>query len=139
MKRSNSNNANNSNITNNTNNEVSQQKRNQKSISLTKDHNKFNKSLNENNYNTLFTFDQKNKEKENNNLFSELSDYEIESTSKNITESQRNTTKNIKPNTYTEQLESKIQEQAKRLSDLNKYKILCEKKIKELNPNEKIL
>ena len=138
MKRSNSNNANNSNITNNTNNEVSQQKRNQKSISLTKDHNKFNKSLNENNYNTLFTFDQKNKEKENNNLFSELSDYEIESTSKNITESQRNTTKNTKPNTYTEQLESKIQEQAKRLSDLTKYKILCEKKIKELNPNEKI-
>ena len=66
-----------------------------------------------------------------------MTNYEIESTSKNITESHRNTNKN-KPFSYTEKLETKIQEQAKRLSDLTKYKILCEKRIRELNPNEKI-
>ena len=134
MKRSNSNNTN---IINNKNNEIPEKKRNKKSISLTKDDNRYNNSLNQNNYNALYTFNQKNQEKEHNNLFSELSNYEIESTSKNITESQRNTIKNTKPNTYTEQLESKIQEQAKRLTDLSKYKLLCEKRIKELNPNEK--
>ena len=60
-----------------------------------------------NNYNVLYTFNQKNSEKEqnnnnnNNNLYDEITNYEVESISKNITESQRNTNKN-KPFTYTE-------------------------------------
>ena len=70
MKRSNSNNTN---IINNKNNEIPEKKRNKKSISLTKDDNRYNNSLNQNNYNALYTFNQKNQEKEHNNLFSELS------------------------------------------------------------------
>ena len=46
MKRSNSNNTN---IINNKNNEIPEKKRNKKSISLTKDGNRYNKSLNQNN------------------------------------------------------------------------------------------
>ena len=37
--------------------------------------------------------------------------------------------------TYISQLEYKIRDQAKRLSELEKYKYLCEKRIKQLNPN----
>ena len=139
MKRSiSNNNKKNNNIYNNENIEI--KRITPKSISLNKDRDRYNRNIN--NYNAVYTFNQKNSEKEqndnnNNNLFDEITNYEIESTSKNITESQRNTNKN-KPFTYTEQLESKIQEQAKRLSDLSKYKILCEKRLRELNPNEKI-
>ena len=68
------------------------------------------------------------------NLYAEDTEYEIESVSKYIQDSQTN--KNSKQPTYIEQLETKIQEQAKRLNDLYKYKILCEKRIKDLNPNE---
>ena len=68
------------------------------------------------------------------NLYAEDTEYEIESVSKYIQDSQTN--KNSKKPTYIEQLETKIQEQAKRLNDLYKYKILCEKRIKDLNPNE---
>lgn len=35
---------------------------------------------------------------------------------------------------YRDQLETKIREQAKRLSELEKYKYLCEKRIKQLSP-----
>ena len=35
-----------------------------------------------------------------------------------------------------EKLESKIRAQAKKIADLNKYKYLCEKRIRQLNPNE---
>ncbi len=140
MKRSNSNNNNKkNNIYNNDNIEI--KRITPKSISLNKDRDRYSRKVNMNNYNALYTFNQKNIEKEQNNnknnLFDEITNYEIESTSKNITESQRNTNKN-KAFTYTEQLELKIQEQAKRLSDLSKYKILCEKRLRELNPNEKI-
>ena len=38
--------------------------------------------------------------------------------------------------TYIEQLESKIEQQGKKISELNKYKYLCEKRLKQLNPNE---
>ena len=38
-------------------------------------------------------------------------------------------------NTYINQLEYKIRDQAKRLSELEKYKYLCERRIKQLNPN----
>ena len=37
--------------------------------------------------------------------------------------------------TYISQLEYKIRYQAKRLSELEKYKYLCERRIKQLNPN----
>ena len=37
---------------------------------------------------------------------------------------------------YIEQLELKIQQQEQTISELNKYKFLCEKRIKQLNPNE---
>ena len=84
-------------------------------------------------------------------IYAEDSDFEIDSSSKNITDTQRynnitgrtnslnkNTNNNNNDNSksYIEQLEAKIQEQAKRLNDLYKYKILCEKRIKDLNPNE---
>ena len=45
--------------------------------------------------------------------------------------------KNYMPKeTYIEQLESKIEQQGKKISELNKYKYLCEKRLKQLNPNE---
>ena len=37
---------------------------------------------------------------------------------------------------YMEKLESKIRSQSKKIADLNKYKYLCEKRIRQLNPNE---
>ena len=84
-------------------------------------------------------------------IYAEDSDFEIDSSSKNITDTQRynnitgrtnslnkNTNNNNNDNSksYIEQLEAKIQEQAKRLNELNKYKYLCEKRIRQLNPNE---
>ena len=109
MKRSNSNNYNKkNNIYNNDNIEI--KRITPKSISLNKDRDRYSRKVNMNNYNVLYTFNQKNSEKEQNNndnynLYDEITNYEIESTSKNITESQRNTNKN-KPFTYTEQLET---------------------------------
>ncbi len=67
------------------------------------------------------------------NIYNEDMEYEIDSYSKNVTESQRDT----KHNLYIGQLESKIQEQAQRLNYLTKYKNLCEQRLQELNPNEK--
>ena len=50
---------------------------------------------------------------------------------------------NLQPNNnsmnkekYIEQLESKIEQQGKAISELNKYKYLCEKRLRQLNPNE---
>ena len=37
---------------------------------------------------------------------------------------------------YIEELESKIEQQGKAISELNKYKYLCEKRLRQLNPNE---
>ena len=45
-----------------------------------------------------------------------------------------NTMNNDKPE-YIAKLEQKIRDQAKRLSSLEKYKYLCEKRIKQLSPN----
>jgi chromosome segregation ATPase len=45
-----------------------------------------------------------------------------------------NTINNEKPE-YISKLEQKIRDQAKRLSSLEKYKYLCEKRIKQLSPN----
>ena len=107
-------------------------------------------SLNNNNTNntktiTQYTFNQRKNSSEINlknlknhktsHMNAEDSEYIIESTSKNITESQRYNSKGNNQ-TYIEQLESKIQVQAKRLSELTKYKFLCEKRIRQLNPNE---
>ena len=71
------------------------------------------------------------------NLYAEDTDYEIESISKHISDSQRNNYPNMNlKQSYIEQLELKIQDQARRLNELYKYKLLCEKRIRELNPNE---
>ena len=62
------------------------------------------------------------------------SEYEISSTYRNnISPPQKNA---LDKEPYIEQLESKIQRQAKQISELNKYKYLCENRIKQLNPNE---
>ena len=42
------------------------------------------------------------------------------------------------PSSYVERLELKIQEQAKRLHELMKYKCLCEKRLLQFNPNESL-
>ena len=47
-----------------------------------------------------------------------------------------NNNNTIPPSSYVERLELKIQEQAKRLHELTKYKCLCEKRLLQLNPNE---
>ena len=72
----------------------------------------------------------------NNELFDENYEYEHE-----ISSSLQNN--NISPEnnsvlneTYIEKLESKIKYQEKVILDLNKYKYICEKRIKQLNPNE---
>ena len=59
----------------------------------------------------------------------EDSNYQIESTSKLNTDEKR---------TYISKLEHKIKEQAKRLTELTKYKFICEKRILQLNPNEQL-
>ncbi len=119
----------------------------QASISLNKES---KNKLNNNDNPTLTLKNEKNSKKSNNqikdnntsniqNLYAEDSDYEIESISKNISDSQRNNYPNINSKqSYIEQLELKIQEQARRLNELYKYKLLCEKRIRELNPNEVI-
>ena len=68
-------------------------------------------------------------------IFSEINNYQIESSSKDKSESQKNRN-NF--STYIEQLELKIQKQAKRLNELSRYKYLCEKRIKQLNPIEEL-
>ena len=68
-------------------------------------------------------------------IFSEINNYKIESSSKDKSESQKNRN-NF--STYIEQLELKIQKQAKRLNELSTYKYLCEKRIKQLNPIEEL-
>ena len=64
-----------------------------------------------------------------NELYDENSEYEISPP----TLRNKNDNNNLK---YMEKLESKIQNQAKKIADLNKYKYLCEKRIRQLNPNE---
>ena len=64
-----------------------------------------------------------------NELYDENSEYEISPP----TLRNKNDSNNLK---YMEKLESKIRNQAKKIADLNKYKYLCEKRIRQLNPNE---
>ena len=70
-----------------------------------------------------------------NELYDDNIEYELPSSLKNdnIQEEDNNS---MNKDAYIEELELKIQQQSKTLSELNKYKFLCEKRIKQLNPNE---
>ena len=70
----------------------------------------------------------------NNELYEENYGYDIPSTYRNndITDENNNQGKD----SYLEQLQSKIEEQEKIIYELNNYKYLCEKRIKQLNPGE---
>ena len=126
------------------------EKKTNKLIEASKSLNKELKNQLKNTDNPLLTLkNEKNSKKYNNqikdnnanshNLYGEDTDYEIESISKNISDSQRNNYPYINSKqSYIEQLELKIQDQARRLNELYKYKLLCEKRIRELNPNEVI-
>ena len=92
-----------------------------------KNKNQYNNINNPNNLNQ-----QINNELYSNNL--DNIEYEISSTFGNDNPNIDNNT--IEKESYIEQLESKIEQQSKTLSELNKYKYLCEKRIKQLNPNE---
>ena len=61
--------------------------------------------------------------------------YQNEGSSSKLNTNEQNT---ITPTSYIERLEHKIQEQAKRLNDLTKYKCLCEKRLLQSNPEEQI-
>ena len=81
--------------------------------------------------------DIKKKEiKPKDNKFEEDFNYQIDSSSKNTVDLPKsNSKKNIN---YIDQLESKIQDQAQKLNELTKYKSLCEKRLKQLNPIEEL-
>ncbi len=81
--------------------------------------------------------DIKKKEiKPKDNKFEEDYNYQIDSSSKNTVDLPKS---NSKKNTnYIDQLESKIQAQAQKLNELTKYKSLCEKRLKQLNPIEEL-
>ena len=70
----------------------------------------------------------------NNELYEENYGYDVPSTYRNndITDENNNQGKD----SYLEQLQSKIEEQEKIIYELNNYKYLCEKRIKQLNPGE---
>ena len=86
---------------------------------------------------TYIPNDKKLNQKLKNDIYNdneEHSEYEISSTYRNNKSPGQNNSMNKE--TYIEQLESKIQQQAKQISELNKYKFLCEKRIRQLNPDE---
>ena len=70
----------------------------------------------------------------NSDLFEENYGYDVSSTYRhnNMTEENNNRIKD----SYLDKLQLKIEEQEKIINDLNNYKYLCEKRIKQLNPNE---
>ena len=70
----------------------------------------------------------------NSDLFEENYGYDVSSTYRhnNMTEENNNRIKD----SYLDKLQLKIEEQGKIINDLNNYKYLCEKRIKQLNPNE---
>ena len=74
----------------------------------------------------------------NNNLNSDLFDenygYDVSSTYRNNNMTEEN--KNVLKDSYIDKLYLKIEEQDKIINELNNYKYLCEKRIKQLNPNE---
>ena len=70
----------------------------------------------------------------NNDLYDDYLEYGNSSAMKNDNQPRENNS--MSKETYIEKLESKIQQQSKIISELNKYKYLCEKRLKQLNPNE---
>ena len=84
---------------------------------------------NEKKINQNFNYDSYNENGDN-------SEYEISSTYRNNVSPSPPQNNSMNKETYIDHLESKIQQQAKQISELNKYKYLCEKRIKQLNPNE---
>ena len=69
-----------------------------------------------------------------NELYEENYGYDVSSSYRNVnlTEEDNNKYKDL----YMEKLQLKIEEQEKIIFELNNYKYLCEKRIKQLNPNE---
>ena len=72
----------------------------------------------------------------NNELYEENLGYDIPSTYRNNNNSEENNNNQLK-DSFIEQLQLKIEEQEKIIYELNNYKYLCEKRIKQLNPSEK--
>ena len=72
----------------------------------------------------------------NNELYEENYGYDVSSTFRNNNMTDENDIE--RKESYIEQLQLKIEEQDKVISDLNNYKFLCEKRIKQLNPGEKL-
>ena len=72
----------------------------------------------------------------NNELYEENYGYDVSSTFRNNNMTDENDIE--RKDSYIEQLQLKIEEQDKVISDLNNYKFLCEKRIKQLNPGEKL-
>ena len=71
----------------------------------------------------------------NSDLFEENYGYDVSSTYRHNNMTEENTNNRIK-DSYLDKLQLKIEEQEKIINDLNNYKYLCEKRIKQLNPNE---
>ena len=72
----------------------------------------------------------------NNELYEENYGYDVSSTFRNNNMTDENDIE--RKDSYIDQLQLKIEEQDKVISDLNNYKFLCEKRIKQLNPGEKL-
>ena len=70
----------------------------------------------------------------NSDLFEENYDYDVSTNYRNNNKTEES--KNMLKDSYIDQLQFKIEEQEKIINDLNNYKYLCEKRIKQLNPNE---
>ena len=70
----------------------------------------------------------------NSDLFEENYGYDVSSTYRNNNMTEEN--KNVLKDSYIDKLYLKIEEQDKIINELNNYKYLCEKRIKQLNPNE---
>ena len=74
-----------------------------------------------------------------NELYDDNIEYELPSSLKNDNDNMPEEDNNsLDKDAYIEELELKIQQQSKTISELNKYKFLCEKRIKQLNPNEEL-
>ena len=78
----------------------------------------------------------KNLNKINHNLDNELYDDNIEYEISYDNSNKENPNNSITKNNYIDLLELKLNQQKQIISDLKKYKYLCEKRIKQLNPNE---
>ena len=70
----------------------------------------------------------------NSDLFEENYEYDVSTNYRNNNKTEES--KNMLKDSYIDQLQFKIEEQEKIINDLNNYKYLCEKRIKQLNPNE---